>query len=292
MYLTQSQCIICVLFFLIIIVIMLYYINYNISNTISNKSLEGFYDASNPSNQPSPSKIETQTKTMSISTKDIANIDINQAVNKNITLLDELLNKYVNIDSAITITNDGTLCDDAVNQFSTNTCSINTNSNLMNNTDYQCLVNNNYISCSDYVDNVITDNITINIQSLKDNTVSQIILNANKLSLGINGLTSMINNVNNKMNILTEQLNLENQQNYFIKYNTINLKDKQKIIDKTIYDFEKAENDININSLNFSYLLEKNKKNTLSQDLYYKIIIGLIITIIVIGFINILISNM
>ena len=271
---------------------MLYYINYNISNTISNKSLEGFYDASNPSNQPSPSKIETQTKTMSISTKDIANIDINQAVNKNITLLDELLNKYVNIDSAITITNDGTLCDDAVNQFSTNTCSINTNSNLMNNTDYQCLVNNNYISCSDYVDNVITDNITINIQSLKDNTVSQIILNANKLSLGINGLTSMINNVNNKMNILTEQLNLENQQNYFIKYNTINLKDKQKIIDKTIYDFEKAENDININSLNFSYLLEKNKKNTLSQDLYYKIIIGLIITIIVIGFINILISNM
>ena len=77
----------------------------------------------------------------------------------------------------------------------------------------------------------------------------------------------------------------------FIKYNTANLDDKQKLIDKTTKEFEKNENEVNINKINFSRILASNSSNDSKSSLYYKIIVGLLITIIVLGVLYILFSN-
>ena len=85
---------------------------------------------------------------------------------------------------------------------------------------------------------------------------------------------------------------MENQQLYFIEYNDSNLNDKKKLIDNSKDEFEKVENDLNINKMNFSIFLDQNNNNDSITNLYYKIIYGLIIFIIVIGILNFLFSEL
>ena len=85
---------------------------------------------------------------------------------------------------------------------------------------------------------------------------------------------------------------MENQQLYFIEYNDSNLNDKKKLIDNSKDEFEKVENDLNINKMNFSIFLDQNNNNDSITNVYYKIIYGLIIFIIVIGVLNLLFSEL
>ena len=108
----------------------------------------------------------------------------------------------------------------------------------------------------------------------------------------INNINTKNKNIDNILNLLLQQLDLEKQQQYFIKYNKGNIDDKTKLVNNTSQKFEKNENDINVNQINFSNFLEKNKNNDKKINLYYNILIYLIIAIIIIGIFNILVSKM
>ena len=95
-------------------------------------------------------------------------------------------------------------------------------------------------------------------------------------------------------NILTDYIskrNLENQQLYFIKYNEYNLDDKQKMIDKTNKEFEKTENDVNINKIQFQQVADQNTLNDTKKAKYYNYSFYLIIFIIIVGFLNFMFSK-
>ena len=58
---------------------------------------------------------------------------------------------------------------------------------------------------------------------------------------------------------------------YFIDYNNNNLEDKKTLYDKTIQEFEKSENNVNIKKVQFQDFLEKKKcnENQIRYLLYY-----------------------
>jgi len=283
-----------IVYIFITFIILIGLITYYYSNVFSNVSRnESFTEPTKTLNNALPSN----TSKSNISITDLPNTSINQSANYNIPILDELLNKYQYISPDIIINDDGIICSNwdtyKENKFAkeSNTCQIDTDSNSnTNKNEYQCLVDKTLTSCNSYYDDgIIETNRVVNIKQLKDNALQNIINNGNVL---IKDITNKQLSVNNIMTNLTEKLNLENQQLYFIKYNTKNLDDKTFIINKAEDDFEKNENDINVNKINFSRFLDENKKNENSESLYYKIIIGLIITLIVFGIMNLLFSNM
>ena len=96
----------------------------------------------------------------------------------------------------------------------------------------------------------------------------------------------------NIFNDLIAKRNLENQQLSFILYNTNNIDDKQKLIDKLKDDFETSENDVNINQIEFSNFLDNNRNSDSIINIYYKLIIGIIVSIVIMGILNILFSNL
>jgi hypothetical protein len=268
--------------FLLCICIITYY--YNTKNEL-------FID---PTSLPTPTPTPTQTQTSSkISTDELPNTLVNQTANEHITTLNGIFGKYntINLDPGIMINNDGTICDqwsvynnNKYSQFG-NTCQIVPESGS---TDYQCLVDNKLTSCNNYYqDGNIANYTNINTEKIKNEFIAEIKNNGSNL---INIITSKSSIINKNIDSLKQQLDLQNQQAYFVKYNTKNLDDKQYIINKSTKDFEKHENDVNINKINFSNFLEQNNINEKKQNLYYKIILGLIITLIVLGGLNFMFS--
>ena len=129
----------------------------------------------------------------------------------------------------------------------------------------------------------------IDLKTLKNNTRDRIIRNIGQL---FSTLDTQSNKIDSVLNTLLDKLKLEEQQLYFIKYNNGNLDDKTKLVNKTTEEYEKNENDINVNQVNFTNFLSKNNNNINKINFYYKIIIGVIITIIIVGIFNIFITEM
>jgi len=222
----------------------------------------------------------------------ISNTSMLNAINEMMKALDIVFNRFSVIDPAISINNNETICDNwntyNNNEFasSLNTCKIIEGSES---NQPQCLNNNILTSCSNFFqDGTINKYSNIDIQTLKTNTMDKILADCKDLIIHIATQSAVIDSV---LNLLIGKLDLEKQQMGFIKYNTANLDDKQKLIDKTTKEFEKDENEVNINKVNFSRILASNSSNDAKSSLYYNIIVGLLITIIVLGVLYILFSN-
>jgi hypothetical protein len=206
-----------------------------------------------------------------------------------ITDLSKTLDKYTTLDVPIIINNNRKICD-SWGDYNNSKYKANTNQCLIVKGQRSCLTKSNLVSCSNYYDdgkinalnNIDTDKI---LNSVKDkilidyDNVNQTIIEKNTNIYGI-------------LNDLIDKRNLENQQLYFIEYNDSNLNDKKKLIDNSKDEFEKVENDLNINKMNFSIFLEQNNNNDNISNVYYKIITGLIFFIIVIGVLNFLFSEL
>lgn len=242
--------------------------------------------------QGSQSKSQFQSKyniKNSFNDNDISNEYVKQALNNILSNIDNIFDNYAELDSAININNNGKVCDNwgtyNNNEFSplSNSCKVISNSKTNS---PQCLSNNIVVSCSNYyADDVINSYTNIDVQTYKQTIVSDILLNADKLISDLNNKSILLDN---KLDNLNTQLNIANQQSYFINNNSFNIDDKKKNINKTSEQYEKDENDILIKQINFKNFLEQNSNNDKSSNTYYKIIIGLIITLIVIGVINLL----
>lgn len=258
----------CYIFFIICIALITYlYINFN-----KNKS-ENFYanSESNP-NIISP-----------FSDSEISNVSVKNAINNELASINALFNKYSKIDPAIIVNNDGSLCDNKID----NSCKIIKNSGTK---DKQCLTNNAIISCSTFFsDGYINKQIKLDIKTLNQITRNNIIRNAGQL---IDNFKKQISEVDIVLDALIDKINLNDQQTNFVKYNIVNINDKTNLVNKTKEETEKNENDININKINFSNFLSKNNNDTNKINFYYKIIIGLIITMVIVGIVNLFVTKM
>jgi hypothetical protein len=289
MKLTSIQIVLYLIFIICIIFISYYYINTSYINTTKKNNIykekEGFTDNKNNNN---PLKEEINIELNKLNIKDV---NTQKKIFTYITSLQKLLNKYNNLDVAITINNNGQLCDNWGN-YSNGAYNASKNSclNIPGQNEKTCLNNNSLVSCSKYFDDGEIDNlININTNDLVNNSKYNIYL-------GINNINTNLNKANIDMTtILTDYIakrNLENQQDYFIKYNEYNLADKKKIIDKTNKEFEKTENNVNINKIQFQQTVEQNNVIENKYNNYYNYIFYTIIGIIIVGILNFMFSNL
>ena len=152
-----------------------------------------------------------------------------------------------------------------------------------------CLTNSNLVSCSKYYDDNINSLNKIDTNKILNYVKNKILIdydNVNKTIIEKN------KNIYGILKNLIDKRNLENQQLYFIEYNDSNLNDKKKLVNKSTDELEKAENEFNLNQLNFSIFLDQNNNNDNKTNLYYKIIIGIIISIIIMGILNFIFSEL
>ena len=279
MEISRQQILFYVIFILCIILITFYYTKY-IKNTLYenfDNSKTNYLSAFNDS--------------------EIPNLSSKNAINTQLQSINTIFDKYKTLDPAITVNNNELICDSWVGYDTTDTS--NPYDSTLNNCkvveesgtgDKQCLSDNVLISCSNFFNDGIINKLTsIDLSIIKKNTRDKIIRNSNLLFKTIDKKSNEIDFV---LNVLIDKLKLKEQQSYFIKYNNGNLNDKTKIVNKTTEEYEQNENNININQVNFSNFLSKNNTNIKKLNFYYNIIIGLIITIIVIGILNIFITDM
>ena len=213
---------------------------------------------------------------------DIPDITVKNTANSYLSVLNNLLSRYSQIDPALNITNNGILCDNILN----NNCSIVEGSQS---NDPQCLINNVLTSCSSfYKDGTLNQYSNIDISQLQTTTRDRILIDCNNIS---NTLSTQDIEINNSLNNLTDKLDLLSQQKFFITYNTNNLNDKQQIIDKEKKEFDEKQSNFSINKLNFSKNLADNNSSDIKLTLYYNIILVLIIVIIIVGVLNLFFSN-
>jgi hypothetical protein len=222
----------------------------------------------------------------------ISDSSMNRIAINNLRILNTILNTYSNLDAPITINNDGDICSQW-GEYSNSKYSSFDNKCLVtdptNNT-RKCLnTSGDLSSCSNYYsDNTIDKLNIIDTKQIFDIAQNSI----QTASIGIiEDISAKTDVLDVLINDIISKKNIEKQQLYFINYNKINLNDKQKAIDKTTDEFEKTENDININKINFDNFLSKNELNNIKQNTYYKIILGLIIVIVIIGVLNLLASK-
>ena len=295
MKLTSIQIVLYLIFIICILLISYYYTStqnnttQNNTTTIKNatKTKEGFSDDTVPDDilKEEVNKVLVKLNITDASTQ-------NKIFNY-ITSLTTLLNKYKYIDAPISINNNGTMCD---NWGSYNNGEYSSSLNSCLNMDFQgqynrtCLSNNNLVSCSNYYNDGEIENLNnINTDELVNNAKYNIYLGLNEINTNVNkahvDMTTVLTDYISKRN-------LENQQKYFIRYNEYNLEDKKKIMNKSSKEFEKTENDININKIQFQQTVEQNNYNEAKKNKYYNYIFYTVILIIIVGLLNFMFSKL
>ena len=286
----RSPTFIFLIFILLIILITCFY-NENISIINSNYSKEGFNNVPTTIPNPMPT-IASDPSNLAIDNIDIKDLSGKKTATQNLYTLKQILDRFTTLDSPISINNKGNICsewgeyDNSKYQFNNNSCLVIPESGSK---DRQCLSNNILTSCSIYYDDkTINNNIKFNTKQILDITIQKIISGSASIIANIDKKSSDIDQI---LSNLIAKLTLENQQIYFIKYNDGNLDDKKKILDKESEEIEKTENEININKINFNQFVAINNDYDNKINIYYKIIVGLIIAIVIVGIFYFLFSK-
>lgn len=282
----RSPTFIFLIFILLIILITCFY-NENISIINSNYSKEGFNNVPNASPPMASDPLNS-----SIDNIDIKDLSGKKIATQNLYNLKQILDRFTTLDSPIGINNKGNICsewgeyDNSKYQFNNNSCLVIPESGTK---DRQCLSNNTLTSCSIYYDDkTIDNNNKFNTKQILDITIQKILSGSASIIANIDKKSSDIDQI---LNNLTAKLTLENQQKYFIKYNDGNLDDKKKMLDKESEEIEKTENEINVSKINFNQFVTINNDYDNKINAYYKIIVGLIITIVIVGIFYFLFSK-
>ena len=226
------------------------------------------------------------------------NINIPDITTKNIVLqslkdLQTGLQRFSNIDAPISINDDGNTCivwgnyNNGKYMANDNNCTIVDNTNNIR----KCLrANGGLATCNNlYSDGYIDRMNNIDTQPLLEQIQAQIIFNIGNSNLDLDSKSTAIDGF---INDLVTKRNLENQQLYFINYNTDNLQEKQNTMDKINTDVSEKQTEVNLNQVSFSQFLATNSSNENLKNIYYKVVIGLVISIVVVGILNVLFSNL
>ncbi len=260
------------LFIVIIIIIGIYYLRQN----------EGFQDTPpNPPNSLNPDDIN------------ITDTSVKNIVQQSLKDLQLGLERFSYLDAPITINDNGQTCmswgnyNNGKYSADENKCIV--PDNATSNT-RKCLSATGMLSsCSNlYSDGYIERMNTLDISPFIEKSKTEIVYNLGNANLD---LADKNKEADKLINDLITQRNLEQQQQYFINYNTDNLADKQKNIDKINKNVLDKKTELNLNQFEFSQFLANTSTNEKRSNLYYKITIGLVITIIIMFILNVLFSN-
>lgn len=210
----------------------------------------------------------------------------NLTLSNNLTMLKDVLDRYKTIDIPIIINNSGTLCTSWANyednkfNFPTNQCKA-----LPGESDRQCPDDMNLLnSCSIfYSDDYINKQNIIDVNTLIKNAQNQYeseIMKFDENFLKENKKTEDV------IDLYYKHKKMETQQNYMIKYNNLNLDEKNKNLQNNKKDIEKSINNGGINKIEFNNFLQKRIELTNQINFYYKIAIYLVIAVFVLALLN------
>ncbi len=295
MKLSTTQILLYIIFIISVIVISYYYTNCNSNNninnnTINNNTINTVENFNNRNLSLNELKLDNE-----LESNDINDIEVKTKLINYLTDLQKLLKKTETMDVAISINNNGNICDDwgmysdGKYKYNNNNCIKINNSNKR-----RCLSNNILTSCSNYYKddeqgNNIDKMLKIDTEEIMDrvkyNTFTGFKITRSELS-------KYNDDIDNVLSDLISKRNLENQQLYFIDYNNNNLNDKKNLFDKTNKEFEKAENDVNINKIQFHEFLEKKEILNKKNNSYYYYVKILIILLIVVGLFNFMFTEL
>ena len=270
MKLTSTQIVLYIIFIISIVLISYYYTN-NTESFISNDN--------------NVLTAEEQQIDNLLEERGIKDIKMKNKIMTNVIELQSRLKSINSLDVPISINNNGKVCDDWY-MYDNGKYKDNNNNciKINNSTERKCLSNNILASCSDYYEDGMIDNLnTFDINTLIVNFLNNIIISAQTLN---DDISEYDTNITTILTNLIEKRNLEIQQLYFIDYNNKNLDDKKILFNKTNTKFEKSENEININKIQFQDFLDKKKILSKQKDTYYNYIKWLIILLLIVGFFN------
>jgi len=266
------------IFIITVIMIAMYY------NNCYNKNIESFDDVSN--------NISNDIL-KSISRMGITDERIIKILNAGVDNLKTTINTNINLDVPVGLNDNGEICmqwgsyDNEKYKLNGNKCLVLENSR---DGEHQCLGNNNSLVNCNYL---FRDGYINNKSVINPNTI---------LSSIKSDLENRLNNINNDISIKTKTVDgyvteliakkqLENQQRYFIDYNTDNINDKENQLKINENELDEKQNNVGLNYINFKNYTEKNKTNEYWINIYYNIIIVLVILIILFVVLAILFSN-
>lgn len=295
MVLTSYQINLYIIFFLIISIISLFYVYSNFKNIESVDNTRTPYNTYSITTNKFNLGNKIEHFIPDISTNIVVDDRIVQnIITNNITTMSPILDKYRNLDVPIII-NNNKICDPWGNynngKYSKGNYKTDNNQCLIVDGQHErtCLTGSDTVSCSNYYDDGYINNLNvIDINNILNTIKQRILIDYDNLKANSLEKDKKIYNI---LNDLIAKRNLENQQLSFIEYNKTNINDKQQLVNKLKKDFEKSENEININQIEFAHFLEDNRNIDSQVNIYYKIIIGIIFFIIIMGILNILFRN-
>jgi hypothetical protein len=212
-------------------------------------------------------------------------------LNKELTNLQALLKRYSTLDIPIVMNDAGKICS-MWGEYSNGRYRQEKN---------QCLAldNTNILKCLDTsgtpstCGNMMTDGYI----SSKSHIKYQPMLNSatSKIVNSIPTITAQTSNMNKNVSAIITSLadrgSIYLQQEELVRNNNENMAYKKKLMLDNTEKLAKKQNETNINQNDFSSFMEKITNTDSIANIYYRIIIGLVITILIVGILNFLFSN-
>jgi len=208
-----------------------------------------------------------------------------------LTNLQSLLNRYTTLDTPIVMNDEGQVCSmwgDYSNgryRQEQNQCLALDNTNIL-----KCInATGTPSTCSNIMsDGYITSKSNINYQPMLDSATSTV----------INAIPSITSQVDNMMQTadtiitsLADRGSIQLQQQDIIKNNNENMVYKNKLMNDNTEKLSKKQNETNINQNDFSSFMNQITNTDSLGNTYYRIIIGLVIAVVIMGMLNFLFSN-
>ena len=208
-----------------------------------------------------------------------------------LTNLQTLLKRYTTLDTPIIMNDEGQVCSmwgDYSNgryRQEQNQCLALDNTNIL-----KCInATGTPSTCSNIMsDGYITSKSNINYQPVLDSATSTV----------INAIPSITSQVDNMMQTadtiitsLADRGSIQLQQQDIIKNNNENMVYKNKLMNDNTEKLSKKQNETNINQNDFSSFMNQITNTDSLGNTYYRIIIGLVIAVVIMGMLNFLFSN-
>ena len=224
-------------------------------------------------------------------------------LSKELSNLQTLLQRYASLDIPIVMNDSGKICS-MWSEYSNgrfrqqqNQCMALDDNTLLTNT--PVLGNTNILKCLDTsgtptsCNNIMTDGYissksSIPYQPMLDSATSIVVNSLSGINLQVNDMNK---NATMIITSIADRGSIQLQQDELIRNNNENMAYKNKLMEENTEKLGKKQNETNINQNDFSSFINKITNADAKGQIYFKIIIGLIIIIMIVGIFNFLFSN-
>jgi len=221
----------------------------------------------------------------------ISNTTIRTTLQTQLNILKNLLERYSTLDIPIIMNDKGQICnawgDYAGKRYQQeqNKCVVIDNSNVP-----KCLDSTRQPStCNSMLaDGYINGKSNINTQPILETATSVIVNSLPQITMETERMNKIVDDI---ITSLSDRGSIKLQQEEIIKNNNENMVYKNTIMNDNTKKLTQKQNETNINQNIFSHSKEQITNTESTKNIYYKILIGIIIAILIMGLLNFLFSN-